>query len=124
MTTPASHPDTEPPAGFRVVEISREPVELYKILKFESLASNGGQAKAVVAAGQVLVNGEVETQKRKKIISGDTIEFIDHKICIKLSSSVSLNVAPPIKGDKGDKEDKGDGRLKSRTAPAQETKTK
>lgn len=60
----------------RVVEISREPVELYKILKFEGIVASGGEAKAVIDGGQVLVNGEVETRKRKKIVSGDTIEFM------------------------------------------------
>jgi len=69
-------------AGYRVVEISKEPVELYKILKFEGLAESGGQAKAAVAAGEVWVNGKVELQKRKKIVSGDTIEVAAEKISI------------------------------------------
>ena len=58
-----------------VAEIHAEPVELYKVLKFEGMAESGGQAKAVIAAGLVLVNAEVELQKRKKIFAGDTIEF-------------------------------------------------
>jgi len=33
-----------------------------------------------VAEGHVLVNGEVETRKRRKIVSGDMIEFGDEKI--------------------------------------------
>jgi len=59
----------------RTVEITREPVELYKILKFEGMVASGGEAKLVIADGYVLVNGEVETRKRKKIVSGDIIEF-------------------------------------------------
>jgi ribosome-associated protein len=59
----------------RQVGISREPVELYKILKFAGLVSSGGEAKSVIAAGEVKVNGVIETQKRKKIASGDVIEF-------------------------------------------------
>lgn len=51
-------------------------MELYKILKFEGIVASGGEAKAVIDGGQVLVNGEVETRKRKKIVSGDTIEFM------------------------------------------------
>lgn len=66
----------------RVVEITKEPVELYKILKFEGLVGSGGEAKAAIAAGQVLVNGKIETQKRKKIVSGDSIEFGSEKISI------------------------------------------
>ena len=59
----------------KVIEISREPVELYKILKFEGLVGSGGEAKVVISEGLVAVNGQVETQKRKKIVSGDIIEF-------------------------------------------------
>jgi ribosome-associated protein len=59
----------------RVVEIITEPVQLYKILKFEALVGSGGEAKMVIADGLVEVNGKVETQKRKKIISGDVIRF-------------------------------------------------
>lgn len=59
----------------RIVEITREPVELYKILKFEGMVGSGGEAKMVIADGFVMVNGEFETQKRKKIVSGDIIEF-------------------------------------------------
>jgi ribosome-associated protein len=67
----------------REVEITSEPVELYKILKFEGMTSSGGEAKLVIEQGQVLVNGKVETRKRKKIISGDVIEFASEKISIK-----------------------------------------
>jgi ribosome-associated protein len=65
--------------------ISSEPVELYKILKFEGLVDSGGEAKSVIENGQVLVNGEVETRKRKKIVSGDTIEYMNEKIRVVLS---------------------------------------
>lgn len=68
----------------RDVEISKEPIELYKILKFENLVGSGGEAKFVISEGQVIVNGEVETRKRKKIFSGDVIEFGEDKIRLKL----------------------------------------
>ena len=57
------------------IEIYREPAELYKLLKFEGLASSGGEAKTLIAGGLVKVNGEVETRKRKKIVAGDVVEF-------------------------------------------------
>ncbi len=66
------------------IEISKEPVELYKILKFEGLVPSGGEAKLVISNGMVLLNGKVETQKRKKIISGDIIEFANEKFRINL----------------------------------------
>ena len=68
----------------REVEISKEPIELFKLLKFEGMAESGGEAKTVIADGQVLVNGEVETRKRKQIVSGDIVEFRGEKIIIKL----------------------------------------
>ncbi len=68
----------------REVEILKEPIELCKILKFESMVTSGGEAKSVIAEGQVLVNGKVETRKRKKIVSGDIVEFGKEKICIQL----------------------------------------
>jgi len=68
----------------RKVEILKEPIELCKILKFESMVSSGDEAKSVIAEGQVLVNGKIETRKRKKIVSGDIVEFGKQKIRIQL----------------------------------------
>lgn len=68
----------------RTVEISSQPVELYKILKFEGMAASGAEAKSVIAEGLVKVNNQTETRKRKKIIAGDTIEFANEKILIQL----------------------------------------
>lgn len=68
----------------RVVKVSKEPVELYKILKFEGMVASGGEAKLVIAEGQVFVNGKVETRKRKKIVTDDIIRFGRDVIRIKL----------------------------------------
>ena len=74
--------NTDASEKMRVVEIEEEPIELYKILKFESMVQSGGEAKFVIAEGLVRVNGEVETRKSKKIIAGDIIEFGEEKIRI------------------------------------------
>ena len=58
-----------------IITINFEPVELSKILKFESIVGSGGEAKKRIAEGLVSVNGEVETRKSRKMMSGDTIEF-------------------------------------------------
>ncbi len=71
------------------IEVSKEPIELYKILKFESMVSSGGEAKSAIAEGRVLVNGKVETRKRKKIISGDVVEFRKVKMRIQLKENLS-----------------------------------
>jgi ribosome-associated protein len=71
----------------KVIKITTEPVELFKILKFEGMVGSGGEAKFVIAEGMVLVNGEHETRKRKKIVSGDVIEFNNEKYQISLTDS-------------------------------------
>ena len=62
--------------------INKEPIELYKILKFEGLVATGGEAKAVISDGLVKLNDQVETQKRKKIMNEDKIEFAGEKYSI------------------------------------------
>ena len=67
------------------VKISREPMELFKILKFENMVASGGEAKSVIADGLVSVNGALETRKRKQIVAGDIIEFAGEEIKIKVN---------------------------------------
>ena len=65
-------------------EITEEPIELYKILKFENMVTSGGEAKYIIAEGRVMVNGQVETRKRKKIFSGDVVEFDEEIIRVQV----------------------------------------
>ncbi len=71
----------------REVIITHEPVELYKILKFENMVTSGGEAKLVIEEGLVFVNGQIETRKRKKIVTGDVIEFGEELIQVKLGEA-------------------------------------
>jgi len=66
----------------RDVVVTREPVELYKILKFEGLVGSGGEAKSAVADGRVQVNGAVETRKRRQIVAGDVLSFAGEQLRI------------------------------------------
>jgi ribosome-associated protein len=68
----------------QTIEINRQPVELYKILKFEGLVGTGGEAKIVIDEGMVKVNGQVELRRRNKIKDGDVIEFNNEGFLIKL----------------------------------------
>jgi ribosome-associated protein len=67
------------------VELTHSPTELYKILKFEGLVASGAEAKQVIADGFVILNGQVETQKRKKIVEGDEIQFEHYTLLISLA---------------------------------------
>lgn len=68
------------------VFINKEYVELFKILKFEGIASSGAEAKDMIAAGTVLVNGIIEKQKRKKMVAGDAIELNGEIFRLKLGA--------------------------------------
>jgi ribosome-associated protein len=60
---------------YPIINISVEPIELCKLLKIASMVGGGGEAKIVISEGYVVVNNEVEFQKRKKIRHGDIVEF-------------------------------------------------
>ncbi len=57
-------------------------IELYKILKLENLAASGGEAKYLIGEGMVLVNGQVETRKRRKTVAGDIVEYNGEQIML------------------------------------------
>ncbi len=50
-------------------------IELNKLLKITQLASSGGEANQLITEGHIMVNGQLEKQKRKKIRHGDLVEF-------------------------------------------------
>ncbi|CAM2993744.1 RNA-binding S4 domain-containing protein [Vibrio rarus] len=57
------------------VEVSTQPVELYKVLKIADAVGGGGEAKQAISQGFVAVNGEIETRKRRKLVDGDLVQF-------------------------------------------------
>lgn len=65
-----------------VLKIEGDYIELCKLLKLENWVAGGGEAKHLIAEGFVLVNGEIETRKRKKIFKGDIVEFQNQSVCI------------------------------------------
>ena len=71
----------------QVIEIQKEPVELYKILKFEGMTSTGGEAKLLIGDGQVTVNGETETRRRRKMMNGDVIGFRGDEFHLQLATN-------------------------------------
>jgi ribosome-associated protein len=71
----------------QIVEIATEPIELFKLIKSENLVGSGGEAKFVVGEGMVMLNGEVETRKRKKVFSGDLVQFAEFKLKVQLKQA-------------------------------------
>lgn len=63
--------------------INDEFIKLSQLLKFANMIYSGGEAKEVIADGLVKVNGQVETQKGKKIYKNDIVEFQGIQIIVK-----------------------------------------
>jgi ribosome-associated protein len=60
-----------------------EYIDLSQLLKAAGLAMSGGEAMMLVAEGLVMVNGEPESRKRRKLRGGDVVVFNnEHKVCI------------------------------------------
>ncbi len=65
------------------VKITTEYIKLDQLLKFSGAVTIGSEAKEIIAAGSVKVNGEVCTMRGKKIRAGDTVTVYDKDISIK-----------------------------------------
>lgn len=59
-----------------------EPIRLDQFLKFTGLAETGGHAKLLIQSGEVAVNGEVETRRRRKLHAGDIVTAGGHELVV------------------------------------------
>lgn len=57
-------------------------IPLNDLLKKLHLVGTGGEANIRISNGEVLVNGEVETRKRRKLRAGDVVAFAGERIGI------------------------------------------
>ncbi len=69
----------------RPVIVREVPIELCQFIKFGGLSESGGEAKQLISDGRVLLNGAVETQKRKKLAVDDRVEVNGQTIVVKLA---------------------------------------
>lgn len=59
------------------IKIETEYIKLDQFLKLAAVVQTGGQAKELILNGEVIVNGEVCTQRGKKLRISDTIKVCD-----------------------------------------------
>jgi len=62
--------------------LDRDHVELNQLLKLAGLCDSGGMGKAIVASGEVSVDGAVELRKTCKIRTGQVVRWGDAEIHI------------------------------------------
>ena len=76
---------TGPPYGRRTaaypvhvateIPIAGESIRLGQLLKYASVVEDGADARAVIEAGEVAVNGEVDTRRGRQVRPGDTVTY-------------------------------------------------
>lgn len=64
-------------------ELDREFVELNQLLKLTGVCDSGGMGKAIVASGDVTVDGVVELRKTCKIRAGQVVRLDDIEIHVR-----------------------------------------
>ena len=69
------------------VPITDEMIRLGQLLKFAGIAASGADAGDLVASGDVLVDGEVETRRGRQLHRGDVVEVAtpDGRIALRVS---------------------------------------
>lgn len=65
-----------------IIKLKEEYIKLGQALKAAGLVESGVDAKFAVQDGLVKVNGQVETQRGKKLVEGDIIEYDGNSIKI------------------------------------------
>ena len=103
--------------SYLVIELNHQPVELCKLLKIANLVSGGGEAKVVISEGYVLLNGEVEYQKRKKVYHEDVVEFNGEVVQLHINEELAETEATK------DVDEKVNNRVSNAANDAPKTKT-
>lgn len=65
-----------------IIKLREDYIKLGQALKAAGLAESGVDAKLAVQDGLVKVNGQVETQRGKKLVAGDLVEYDGQQIKI------------------------------------------
>lgn len=60
----------------------RPPIRLDQFLKQQGAVGTGGHAKIVIQAGEVTLNGTIETRRRKQLSPGDVVVYAGEKWCV------------------------------------------
>lgn len=64
------------------ITITTEFIKLQDLLKLSGVVYTGGEAKILIQEGAVTVNGEVCTQRGKKLRPGDTVSLGGTKLAV------------------------------------------
>ena len=68
----------------KIIKLRDDYIKLGQALKAGGLVESGVAAKFAIQDGLVKVNGQVETQRGKKLVAGDVVTFQNNTIKIEL----------------------------------------
>ena len=68
------------------IRLRDESIRLGQFLKLADLVDTGADAKGVLAAGLVRVNGEVETRRGRQLVTGDVVELSGRRVVVSTSA--------------------------------------
>ncbi|MCR5518419.1 MAG: RNA-binding S4 domain-containing protein [Lachnospiraceae bacterium] len=57
------------------IKVKEDYIKLGQAIKAAGMVESGVEAKIVIQDGQVKVNGQVETQRGKKLVGGELVEY-------------------------------------------------
>ena len=64
------------------LDVESKKLCLDQFLKLSSIADSGGHAKFMIQNGEVRVNGEVETRRRRKLVLNDVVEVSGKRLIV------------------------------------------
>jgi ribosome-associated protein len=64
--------------NMQIIEINTEFIKIDQLIKYAGIVGNGSDVKLMILEGLIRVNGELCTQRNKKIRDGDLVEIKDY----------------------------------------------
>ena len=71
----------------QVVKIKDEHIKLGQLIKLAGLVDNGVEAKYAIQNSLVLVYGQIDTRRGRKIVPGDIVKFKDEEIKVEANDN-------------------------------------
>ncbi len=73
-----------------------ERITLNDALKLSGLVHTGGEAKRLIQNGDVLVNGTVETRRKRQLVEGDVVTLGEEEFVLELAEEGDLEEDDPM----------------------------
>ena len=71
------------PVDAQEIQLRDESIRLGQLLQLAGIADTGSYAKAMLADGVVLVNGEVEVRRGRQLRDGDLVEALGERVRVR-----------------------------------------